>query len=57
MAQASKIVGTAQNQANSAVNADNIAQQMMNNTRSTISNPGAGLGPVHLPVSVGSGRH
>jgi len=56
-AQASTTVWTAQNQANSAVNsANNTAQQMMNNTRSTISNPSAGLGPVHLPVSVGGGR-
>jgi hypothetical protein len=58
-AQASTTVGTAQNRANSAVNsANNSAQQMMNNTRSTISNPNpsAGLGPVHLPVSLGGGR-
>jgi hypothetical protein len=69
-AQVSTTVGTAQNKANSVVNsANNTAQQMMNNTRSTISNPsavlgsrstisnpGVGLGPVHLPVSVGGGR-
>ena len=69
-AQALTTVGTAQNQVNSAVNsANNTAQQIMNNTRSTISNPsaglgsrsiisnpGVGLGPVHLPVSVGGGR-
>jgi hypothetical protein len=58
-AQASTTVRTAQNQANSAVNsANNTAQQMMNNTRSIISNPNpsAGLGPVHIPVNVGGGR-
>jgi hypothetical protein len=59
MAQPSTTVRTAQNQANAAVNsANNTAQQMMNNTRSIISNPNpsAGLGPVHIPVSVGVGH-